>query len=133
MNQWRDEINAWWGGERVRLAFGVAPLAVPTITSLVTALTSPLPGAVLTAVFTFFYSLPFSYFGTLLVGVPVYRFLCARGWNAFWVAPVAGFISGAALVIFIVLLLTIIFGAGLWSSGDDGVAGVTLLPGWMLT
>jgi hypothetical protein len=132
MNQWRDETNAWWGGERVRVAFGVAPLAFPASMSIGVALTDTLPGTFLTAVFMFLHSLPYSYVGTLLVGVPVYRFLCARQWTAFWVAPVAGFISGAALSIFIVLLMTVIFSPRLWSSGDDGVAGVTLLPGWIL-
>jgi hypothetical protein len=31
MNQWREDVTAGWGDDRVRFAFIVAPLASPAI------------------------------------------------------------------------------------------------------
>jgi hypothetical protein len=131
MTDWRAEVTQWWGGDRVRMAFAVAPLTFPAILFLFTALTNPWPGALLLAAWMAVSFLPFSYLGALTVGVPVYRFLCARNLTAFWVAPAAGFVGGTVVVILFYLLVMIAL--GLYSSpiGDD-VTVIALLQGAFL-
>jgi hypothetical protein len=126
MDRWRDEITAWWGGDRVPLAFGVAPLVCPFVVLLGTALTDPSPMSLLGAVFAGLSLLPFVYIGTLLFGVPVYRFLCSRHLTAFWLAPIAGFVAGTGAFIFFVLLVAI--SLGVYSSLDK----LTTLGGLLL-
>ena len=131
MTHWRDEMTAWWGGDRVRFAFGVAPLAFPAITFLLVALTGPWPGALLLAAWAAVSAVPWSYLGTLLVGVPVYRFLCARNLTAFWMAPVAGFIAGTAVTIFFYFLVMVTLFLHL-SPIDKDTTVFALLPGSFL-
>jgi hypothetical protein len=68
MTYWRNEIAAWWGDVRDWMAFGIAPLAVPLIVGLSVGFDAMI------AIF----SLMFSYFVTLLFGLPLYAFLRAR-------------------------------------------------------
>jgi hypothetical protein len=99
---------AWWDSARVVLAFCLAPLGDPATAVLLSALQgwplSALPSIA-------WFQLPFSYIGTLLVGLPAYRFLCARNLTAFWVAPAAGFVIGVLLTTFVYSAVT--FGLGL--------------------
>lgn len=131
MNNWEDQVIGWWGGERVRTAFLIAPLGFPAV-MLIVMMLSDLPGGApakfLMAFLVGLYSLPLSYIGTLLVGVPTYRFLCARNLTAFWVAPAAGFIAGAVLSIIIFWLVTLVFGPVLFGYEDTtGIARVSRL------
>jgi hypothetical protein len=72
MDRWRDETIAWWGGERVRLAFAVAPLVCPVVVLHGTALSDPSPMSLLGAVLGGVSMLPLAYIATLLFGVPVF-------------------------------------------------------------
>jgi hypothetical protein len=107
-------------GWRTFLAFLLAPLAVPLIMVLVVLVEvrpEPEDLAVGLASTALFYS-AFGYVGVLLVGVPMYRFLWARNWTAFRVAPVAGFAAGAFFGMFVFLVL--------WSIGlaQGGLANI---------
>lgn len=110
----------------MRLAFAVAPLAVLIIALVGTALVEPSPMSLLGAVLTGVGLLPFVYTGTLLFGVPVYRFLYSRHLTAFWIAPIAGFAAGTAAFIFFFVLAAIIL--GVYSSIDE----LTTLDGLLL-
>ena len=81
---------------RSRIAFLVAPLAVPIIVA------GPTPWTV-----EFIYSALTAYAGTLAFGLPVYRCLLARKWTAFWIAPVVGFV-GAGLAYFALWLIFVL-------------------------
>jgi hypothetical protein len=94
MDRWRDETIEWWGGERVRLAFLVAPLVCPVIIMVWAVVAEPSLMSLLAGLFMGVGLLPFLYIPILLFGVPVYRFLCSRHLTAFWVAPIAGFVAG---------------------------------------
>ena len=83
------------------------------------------------AIVTFLFWLPISYIATLLVGVPVYRFLCARNFTAFWMAPAAGFISGTAVIIVSYFLVMVILRLHL-SPMDKDTTILTVLPGALL-
>jgi hypothetical protein len=131
MNHWHDEVMAWWGGERVRFAFIVAPLAFPAVMALLFALTNPWPDALLFAPWVAVSYLPLSYIAVLAVGVPVYRFLCARNLTAFWVAPVAGFVAGTAACITLFFLAVVTLGFHLSPIGKD-LTVITVLPGAFL-
>ena len=116
MDRWRDETIAWWGGERVRLAFAIAPLVCSVIVLLHMVISEPSLESFAQGVFAGVSMIPLSYIATLLFGVPVYRFLCSRRLTAFWIAPIAGFIAGAAAAVFFFVLVTIVL--GIYSSFD---------------
>jgi hypothetical protein len=86
MTHWRDEIAAWWDDVRDWMAFGIAPLAVPLLVGMSVGFDAMI------AIF----SLMFSYFVTLLFGLPLYAFLRAYGYTNFWLAPGAGLVAGIA-------------------------------------
>jgi hypothetical protein len=77
------------------MAFGIAPLAVPVIVSTAAAFGGA-PASLIAA--TALYSLMTSYFGILLFGLPLYLLLRAYKLTHFWVAPVAGFVAGLAVM-----------------------------------
>jgi hypothetical protein len=131
MSDWQDQVRAWWGSGRVRLAFGIAPLAFPAMASLLMAFVQSWPSALFLAIVTFLFWLPISYIATLLVGVPVYRFLCTRNFTAFWMAPAAGFISGTAVIIVSYFLVMVILRLHL-SPMDKDTTILTVLPGALL-
>jgi hypothetical protein len=79
---------------RTRLAFVIAPLWVPLVVPVITeaflyrspaGLMADLIPRVITSVI-------FGYGGTLVLGVPLFRFLRSRQITGFWAAPVFGFI-----------------------------------------
>src|SRR5207253_493553 len=57
-----------------------------------------------------------AYIGVVVLGVPAYLFLRARGWTSFWVAPVLGFAVGA--------VMWLVFSAAFALALDQGIAGV---------
>ena len=55
-----------------------------------------------------------SFCGVVFLGVPAYRFLRAKNWTAFWIAPLVGFIvSTVAWYIFNLLLGLLLTSGGL--------------------
>jgi hypothetical protein len=80
--------------KRAAVAFFIAPLAVPL--SLLSWLTSGhlAPGWVLTAIVI---AALVSKAGTVVLGMPAYFLLRARGLTAGWIAGVAGFVIGALM------------------------------------
>jgi hypothetical protein len=127
MDTWRDEVTKWWGGDQVRLAFIIAPLAFPALIFLWAALTSPWPGALLVAIWAAVNSLPLTYIGTLAVGVPMYRFLCARNLTTFWIAAAAGFVGGTVVstIVFLLVVVTLRLPPSLF--GEDVTVSTLLL------
>jgi hypothetical protein len=79
---------------RTAIAFLVAPLAVPLLAALYLRTSLDDFGTGLALVF----SAAVAYAGSFVLGLPIYRFLCARKLTAFWIAPVVGFIAGAAMM-----------------------------------
>ena len=81
---------------RTMIAFHVAPLAVPLITGVYLANTSP-PGQELSTevVVSGFVA----YAGTFVLGVPLYLFLRSQNASAFLIAPVFGFLAGALVML----------------------------------
>jgi hypothetical protein len=129
MNHGYDEMQAWWGSPRTVLAFCIAPLGYPGALSALSAFRG-FPSDTLASIALFF--LPVSYVGTLLVGVPAYRFLCTHGLTAFWVAPVAGSVVGAALSV--AVYLGVIFSLGLnFSLGGEGIGSLRTVLGFAET
>jgi hypothetical protein len=94
---------------RTIVAFLVAPLAAPLLAIL--QLLEIRPPAdelgIAIASTTLSYAL-FSYIGTVLLGIPVYRFLCARNLTAFWMAPAVGLLAGAAVLVILSLSFNLI-------------------------
>ena len=101
-------MNGW----RAFSAFLVAPLAVPVLMVFMVLMAvrpsaEDMHVAITSTVVVY---LPFGYVGTLLVGLPVYRFLYTRNLTAFWIAPVAGAVGGAAGIIVLYALTMLILG-----------------------
>lgn len=105
-----DQDKSWWDNVRQVFAFCVAPLGYPVTLILLLALDGWTPSALASLLWVY---LPTSYIATLLVGIPLYRFLLARNMTAFWVAPLVGFIVGAGLNTFVFLLLMVGLGINL--------------------
>src|SRR2546426_9507088 len=86
------------------IAFLVAPLAVPTLLSAYV-YSGPFPPPPNTFAHLFFFSVGLAYAGTAIFGVPIYLFLSARRWTAFWIAPIVGFVIGTIMwIIFLAFL-----------------------------
>jgi hypothetical protein len=113
---------------RVVLAFCIAPLGYPAALTVLSAFRGFPPDALASIALV---NLPISYVGTLLVGVPTYRMLCARKLTAFWVAPIAGCVSGAALSVF--TYLGVIFAFGNLSVSGDGFGSLRGASGFAQT
>jgi hypothetical protein len=73
-------------------AFLIAPLLVPGL--MMPFLLPALPRAPWIAGLALMSASIASYAGALLVGAPAYMALRSRGWTAFWIAPVVGFVVG---------------------------------------
>lgn len=117
MNHWSDEMAAWWDDVRGWVAFGIAPLAVPIVMAIGAGFGAA-PQSMVAAIA--FYSLAFSYLGTLLFGVPIYLLLRAYKLTEFWLAPVAGFVAGFAMI----YLVTWTFGSGAEGNRPGFAAGL---------
>jgi hypothetical protein len=98
---------------RTLIALLVAPLVVPIL------LFAYLRGLLTTnfwLAFGLLISVVVAYIGMVVLGVPAYLFLRARGWTSFWVAPVLGFAVGA--------VMWLVFSAAFALALDQGIAGV---------
>ena len=73
------------------MAFGIAPLAVPIIVSIGAGFGGASQSAIAAIAI---YSVMLSYFGILLLGLPLYLLLRAYKLTEFWLAPVVGFVAG---------------------------------------
>lgn len=111
--------GAWWAHARLLLAFCIAPLGSPATTVLLSTLRGWPAEALVSMAWV---ELLIGYGATLLVGVPLYWFLVARGLTAFWIAPVAGFVVGAMLSTGFYALVA--FSLGHWPLREVGVARV---------
>ena len=99
--------------DRTLIALFIAPLVVPIL------LFPYLRGLLTTnfwLAFGLLVSVIFAYIGVVLLGIPAYLFLRARGWTSFWVAPFLGFAVGAVMW----LVFSAVFALAL----DQGIAGV---------
>jgi hypothetical protein len=93
------------------LAFVIAPLAallilLPYIRSLTTTSSSSSFALVISAVMT--------YGGAIIFGLPIYLFLRAHHWAKFWIAPIVGFIVGAATWLTFSILFVLSLGEGMF-------------------
>jgi hypothetical protein len=111
------------------VAFCVAPLGYPA-TMVVSSALIGWPPSALASIFWVF--LPIGYAGTLLVGIPVYRFLLARNWTAFRVAPIVGFVAGASVCTAVYSAMTFSLGLNL-PLREGGVATIRSLAGLIQT
>jgi hypothetical protein len=100
-------------GSRLAMALFVAPLAVPVLL-----LPWLLSGHLATTwiLTTIFVGGLVSYAGALVLGVPAYFILSARGLTAAWVSPAVGFAIGALMW----LIFSVLFALSL----DQGLSGV---------
>ena len=90
-------------------AFLLAPLAMPLVMSAVTL-------QILREVSSLYWfglliAAVVSYAGVFLVA-PVYMTLRSRGWSAFWIAPVAGFMVGVIVAIGLIAVLPAVLQSG---------------------
>jgi hypothetical protein len=83
------------------IAFIVAALAIPALVAGV--FYRPMPND---SSYAFFLSIVavISFIVVPVLGVPAYRFLQAKGWTAFWIAPLVGFVV-ATVVWYVVQFL----------------------------
>jgi hypothetical protein len=65
-----------------------------------------------------------SYAGALLVGAPVYMTLRSRGWSAFWIAPVVGFMVGVIVWIGLVAVVPAVLQSGVLSHVLETLPGL---------
>ena len=79
---------------RIRAAFLIAPLWVPTITGISAFWIFPQPEQSFWRVTTVVIGGLFGYAGTLGFGIPVFCFLRSRGLVSAWIAIAAGFLGG---------------------------------------
>ena len=98
---------------RHKLAFLVAPLAVPLLVLLWLMLGNLAMPWLLIAVII---AAATSYAGTFLLGKPAYAFLNAHGQTAAWIAVVTGFVIGATMWLVFSILFPLSLGQGV-----DGV------------
>jgi hypothetical protein len=120
-----DQRESWWVGTRVVLAFCIAPLGYPATIVASSAFSGWSPSELASIAWVY---LLVGYSGTILVGAPLYRFLCARSLTAFWVAPLAGIVVGAVLSALVYWLVLFSLGINLPSSGE-GIASIRLMTG----
>lgn len=93
------------GPLRFAIAFLVAPFAIPAIYFRLWELRPmflELPAL-------FLYT-TMAYAGTFLFGIPIYLFLYARKWTAFWLAPIAGFVVAGLTWCLIGIVMVSVFG-----------------------
>lgn len=95
MNQESDGATSRWDSVRDWMAFGIAPLAGPLVLAVKFGF-SGAPESVVASIFPL--ALMLAYTGTLLFGLPLYLLLRAFKLTTFWLAPVAGFVIGFAMV-----------------------------------
>jgi hypothetical protein len=89
-----------WDAVRTPVAFVVAPLSYPLIVVLYTTFVDPFPPDDPTSKY---WLVTFLYFSTIAVyvsivalGIPIYLLMCEHGWTSFWLAPLVGYVGGAA-------------------------------------
>lgn len=70
-------------------------------------------------------SFVFSFIGVFLLGVPTYYYLLAKGWTAFWIAPLVGcVVANVTCSVFVFLFVLGLGGTSPW------VAVGTLISPW---
>jgi len=99
-------------GSRCRrwIAFLIAPLIVPS-TFLFWLLPSRMSAGWLLT--TFVIAATFSYFGTLVLGIPIHRFCRVRNLTAPWIGAIVGFVVGDMVWMLFAVLFPLSLGQGL--------------------
>jgi hypothetical protein len=95
---------------RVAIAFLITPLAVPLL--MLPWLFSGHMASPLIVIVMFITTLV-SYAGTLVLGIPAYLLLIARGMTAAWIAAAVGFVIGGLMWLVFSVLLVLSLGQGL--------------------
>jgi hypothetical protein len=98
---------------RTALAFLVAPLWVPAVSTLLAVGTFPYAGQLGIPIIAIIAAI-FAYAGTAMLGWPTFLILRARGHTAFWFAPALGFVVGAITWTIFMILLGLFLGNS-WS------------------
>lgn len=111
---------------RTLIAFLVAPLVVP---ALMFFYLRGLSSTDFWYAFSLVISVIVSYAGVWILGFPTYRFLRARQWTSFWLAPVPGFVIGAAMLLVFGVVLNVSFGHSLASAVSTVMKDPNMLRG----
>lgn len=99
--------------KRRRIAFLVAPLWVPFATVIIANFSIfPYPQQGAWVIISGVIAAVFAYVGTLLLGVPAFRFLVSRNWTALWIAPALGFSIGILMWVLFLVLIPLFLGEG---------------------
>src|SRR5690348_10859324 len=95
---------------RTLTAFAIAPLASPALIAAYVGVGNTSDGAM---VLSLEISTVFAYVGALFIGLPIFLFFRKRGWTAFWIAPVLGFVIGSVAWIAFAVLFPLVLGTGM--------------------
>lgn len=111
---------------RTLVAFLVAPLVVPAFMLFYL---RGLSSTDFWQTFSLVVSVIVAYTGVWVLGFPTYLFLRARQWTSFWLAPVLGFVIGAAMMLVFGVGFTVLLGHSLVSAVSDVMRDPNMLRG----
>jgi hypothetical protein len=98
---------------RTATAFAIAPLWVPLLAAPVFRFyVWPDPAQVHWVAIGTIISATFAYVGCVVLGLPLFRWLIARGLVSFWIAPFAGFVIGVVTWLLFMACFALMLGEG---------------------